>query len=95
MKTTLDLHDDLLIAAKTVAAQRKTTLKAVVEHALRREIAPQVKLASDSLYDVGPFGILSLKKSRQRLTAGQLQHLVDHQYHDEDNRVIAIATGKS
>jgi len=38
MKTTLDLPDDLLIEAKSVAARRHTTLKAIVEHALRREI---------------------------------------------------------
>lgn len=30
MKTTLDLDDDLLIEAKTLAARRKTTLKAIV-----------------------------------------------------------------
>ena len=34
MKTTLDLPDDLLIAAKALAARRKITLKAMVEHAL-------------------------------------------------------------
>jgi hypothetical protein len=38
MKTTLDLPEDLLIEAKTVAAQRRTTLKAIVENALRREL---------------------------------------------------------
>ena len=37
MKTTLDLPDDLLMEAKTVAVRRKTTLKALVESALRRE----------------------------------------------------------
>ena len=40
MKTTLDLDDDLLIEAKAVAARRRTTLRAMVEHALRRELAP-------------------------------------------------------
>ena len=48
MKTTLDLPDNLPIAAKALAAQRKTTLKAMVEHALRREIDPQKNLAPDS-----------------------------------------------
>ena len=95
MKTTLDLPDDLLITAKALAARRKTTLKAMVEHALRREIAPQEKLAPDSLYEMGPFGILSLKKRRHRLTPEQVQRLVDHQYDEEDARVISIATGKS
>lgn len=38
MKTTIELPDDLLIRAKAVAAKRHTTLKSVLEHALRREI---------------------------------------------------------
>jgi Arc/MetJ family transcription regulator len=40
MKTTLELDDDLLIEAKAVAARRRTTLRAIVEHALRRELQP-------------------------------------------------------
>lgn len=43
MKTTLDLDDDLLVEAKAVAARRRTTLRAMVEHALRRELAPAVE----------------------------------------------------
>lgn len=38
MKTTLDLPDDLLVEAKSVAARRRTTLRAIMEHALRREL---------------------------------------------------------
>lgn len=38
MKTTLELPDDLLTEAKAVAARRHTTLKAMMEHALRREL---------------------------------------------------------
>lgn len=58
MKTTLDIADDLLMAAKQVAARRRTTLKAVVEHALAREIQPTgdadgegavVEMAADGL----------------------------------------------
>ena len=89
MKTTLDLPDTLLIAAKALAAQRKTTLKAMVEHALRREIAP------DSPYEVGPFGILSLKKRSGVLTTDQVQRLVDRQYEEEDARIIFVSTGNA
>jgi hypothetical protein len=39
MKTTLDLDDALLTEAKAVAARRRVTLPALVEHALRRELA--------------------------------------------------------
>ncbi len=95
MKTTLDLPDNLLIAAKALAAQRKTTLKAMVEHALRREIAPQENLPPDSPYEVGPFGILSLKKRTEVQTADQVQHLIDHQYDEEDGRIMSSFPGNS
>ncbi len=38
MKTTIDIADPLLERAKAMAAQRRTTLKAVVEGALRNAI---------------------------------------------------------
>jgi hypothetical protein len=93
MKTTLDLPDNLLIAAKALAAQRKTTLKAMVEHALRREIAPQENLPPGSPYEVGPFGILSLKKRAEALTCDQITRLIDHQHDEEDGRVLSSFTG--
>lgn len=64
MKTTLDLPDDLLIEAKSLAARRKTTLKAVVESALRREIRPvrEVENPNPDKLELGPFGILRLKR---------------------------------
>jgi hypothetical protein len=38
MKTTLELPDELMIEAKTIAAKRKITFRALTEAALRREI---------------------------------------------------------
>jgi len=38
MKTTLELPDDLMIEAKTIAARRKIIFRALTEAALRREI---------------------------------------------------------
>lgn len=38
MKTTIDLSDSLLEEAKKVAARRATTVKALVEAGLRREL---------------------------------------------------------
>jgi len=60
----LDLPDDLLIEAKTLAARRKTTLKAIVESALRREIRPASDLENPdpARFEVGPFGILRIRK---------------------------------
>lgn len=38
MKTTIELADDLVQEAKRVALQRRTTLRALVDRGLRREI---------------------------------------------------------
>jgi len=38
MKTTIDIADALLVRAKRLAAQRETTLKQVIEDALREEL---------------------------------------------------------
>jgi hypothetical protein len=39
MRTTVDLPDDLLIAAKKMAAESRKTLREVFERGLRRELA--------------------------------------------------------
>jgi hypothetical protein len=39
MKTTINLPDELLVAAKVAAAERRTTLTALMAGALRRELA--------------------------------------------------------
>lgn len=64
MKTTLDLPDDLLIAAKQVAARRRTTLREMVTRSLRREIGLEEPLAfpQDSPYEISEFGLPRLKK---------------------------------
>lgn len=97
MKTTLDLPDDLLIEAKTLAARRKTTLKAIVESALRREIRPAAAMENPDpeKYEIGPFGILCLKRTGRSMAADEVQQLSDRQYDEEDARVIAIAKGKA
>ncbi len=52
MKTTIDLPDELLIAAKKKAAETRTTLREIFERSLRRELtaptggkrrAPQIR----------------------------------------------------
>ncbi|MFZ0710112.1 MAG: hypothetical protein WAM53_08750 [Terrimicrobiaceae bacterium] len=57
MKTTLDLPDDLLIAAKRAAAERRTTLKEMVTHSLRREIG-QLTQRSDLIETISNIAIL-------------------------------------
>ena len=64
MKTTIELPDDLLIEAKAVAARRRTTLRAIIEGALRRELAPSAAEANPDpeKFEVGPLGFLILKR---------------------------------
>lgn len=38
MKTTVELPDELMIEVKTAAAVRRTTIREIVERALRREL---------------------------------------------------------
>lgn len=42
MKTTLEISDELLLRAKQAALERGTTLRAIVEEALRRSLGPVV-----------------------------------------------------
>ena len=39
MKTTVDLPDDLLVAAKKRAAETRSTLRALIERGLRHELS--------------------------------------------------------
>ena len=48
MKTTLDLPDDLFVAAKQRAAQERTTLRAIVERGLRTQLTPARRTAGSS-----------------------------------------------
>ena len=91
MKTTLDLPDDLLIEAKTLAARRKTTLKALIESALRREIRPATEIANPDpeKFEVGPLGFLVLKrKPGETITLEMVQSIQDQLEEEEFQRVI-------
>jgi len=81
MKTTLDLPDDLLIEAKTLAARRKTTLKAIVESALRREIRPAAEMDNPDpeKFEVGPLGFLVIKRKPgdQTVTVERIRAIQD------------------
>lgn len=80
MKTTLDLPKDLLIAAKQVAARRRTTLQEMVEGYLRQEIASHpvgMILNGDDPYDVGPHGIISLKHRGENISSGMIYQMLE------------------
>lgn len=95
MKTTLDLPDDLLIEAKAVAARRRTTLKDMVAHALRREIMPETTLSSSdsALYEIGPFGILRLKKRGVTVDDDTVRKLLDEADEEEFTRAMELRGG--
>jgi len=86
MKTTLDLPDDLLIEAKSLAARRKTTLKAVVESALRREIRPAAEMANPDpeKFEVGPLGFLVLKRKPGETIALKMVQAIQDQLEEEE-----------
>ena len=89
MKTTLDLPDELLIEAKAVAARRRTTLKAMVEHALRREIAPVVQLETDSPFEMNELGMLVLKRREGGgITLEQIDAIQQEMDRDDLERAI-------
>ena len=53
---------------------------------------PPFQLSHHCLFEVGPFGILSLKKRDEPMMTDQVQHLIDHQYGEEDARTLEIAS---
>jgi len=79
MKTTLELPDDLLQQAKETALRRKTTLKHLVEHALRRELNPTDQTPAYG-YKVDKEGMPLLNQCRETITSEtvyRLQHTTD------------------
>ncbi len=92
VKTTLVLPDDLLMEAKIIAARRKTTLKAIIESALRRELRPASDLENPdpARFEVGPFGILRIRKvpGRPSTTLAQVRAVQKELDEEELRRAI-------
>lgn len=91
MKTTLELDDALLTEAKAVAAKRRTTLKAIVEHALRRELAPAPEFTNPDpeRFEVGPLGFLVLKrKPGETITLEQIKAVQQELDEEEFRRAM-------
>jgi hypothetical protein len=79
MKTTLELPDALLIEAKTAAARRRTTLRALVESALRREIFPTNTPLIDaaSFIEHGPNELPCLKARGAKVTSKMVYQMLE------------------
>lgn len=91
MKTTLELDDALLIEAKSVAAKRRISLKAMVEHALRRELAPSPEITNvdPEKFEPGPLGFLVLKrKSGETIPLHQISAIQEELDQEELQRAI-------
>ena len=90
MKTTLELPDELLTEAKAVAARRRTTLRALVEHALRRELSPPSPLGLDHAehLEMGPHGILRLKPRGVKVTSAGVRKFMDEAEAEEFQKAI-------
>ena len=82
MKTTIDLPDALLMEVKAVAARRRTTMRSIMEHALRRELgelAPAMK-EQEVLTEVNAYGFPILKRTgRGRITSEMVYELQDQE----------------
>ena len=78
MKTTLELPDELLIEAKTAAARRRTTLRALVESALRREIFPTQTPSKDATFiELGPNELPCLKARGAKVTSKMVYQMLE------------------
>ena len=79
----MDIDDELLVAAKATAARRRTTLKAMVEHALRREIQAVGRHASDTsntCFEINDRGLPQLKRrGGEKVTSEMIYKLMDEE----------------
>ncbi len=93
MKTTLDLPDDLLIQAKQIAAQRRTTLKEMVTRSLRREIGldQPSTLPGDSPFEIGELGLPVLKKSGRTVTSEMVYRAIEQAEAEDFNDALEKA----
>jgi hypothetical protein len=82
MKTTLELPDDLYAEAKIAATKRKTTFRAIVEHALRREVG-QTASGQSPYYTIGPDGIPRIRRKAGsgtvRVTSAMVRELMEEE----------------
>jgi predicted transcriptional regulator len=80
MKTTIEIPDALFAEVKAVAARRRTTMKAMLEHALRREIATMQILQPDSGIELNNSGFPVLKnRTAGQVTSQMVYDLMDEQ----------------
>ncbi len=77
MKTTIELPEDLLRAAKAIAGRRGTTLKAIITHALEREVYDGNPLSEG--FEVDNDGLPHLPSRGARVTSDLVSKLLDEE----------------
>lgn len=77
MKTTIELPDALLRAAKAMAVRRGTTLRAIITHALEREVHDGA--STPALFEVDDDGLPHLPPRGARVTADIVARLLDEE----------------
>ena len=93
MKTTIELPDELLLEAKSVAARRRTTLKAMMEHALRREINGTQTPPPDAPYSFNKYGFPVARPSDVApMTEAQIRQCAEQAEANDDSRALQAAT---
>ncbi len=90
MKISLELPDDLLLEAKAADHRRRTTLKSVIEHVLRREIGldqPETA-APDRHFKIGALGLPVLKGTGQKMNIEDFQKVVERIEQEDDEKYL-------
>ena len=77
MKTTIELPDALLRAAKAMAVRRGTTLRAIITHTLEREVHDGA--STPALFEVDDDGLPHLPARGARVTAEVVAGLLDEE----------------
>jgi metal-responsive CopG/Arc/MetJ family transcriptional regulator len=82
MKTTLELPDALLREVKSVAARRRTTMRSLMEHALRRELGELTSSQKErtTITELNAYGFPVIKRrGHGRLTSETVYALQDEE----------------
>jgi predicted DNA-binding ribbon-helix-helix protein len=77
MKTTVELPDALFHSVKETAARRKTTLKELFIHALKREVANDMNASSSLPFDVDELGLPILHNQTKTVSIDLVNSLRD------------------
>ena len=79
MKTTIELPDRLFAEAKAVAARRRSTLKALITHALEREIRFAPLAPPTDVFEVDGDGLPRLPRRGVLVSSECVHRLMDEE----------------